>query len=251
MTSTSKLPFLISQRPPFFRFVWLLYTTHDAFRALVDIAVLGAIVVMFIAPPSLQPLQRLLVWIASEGEYFFTQQKARLAPNPPQQSVAVTKTPKSRSSEAPAGASDVSPLVQLGPSNERQTAGPIGASASPDMKVPTPPRTEAQPSGPPAQAAAAPDRVAQLPISTKTPETGTSKTPSNINQVSRTGPPVPSPSNEQQAAATTGTPITSNTLAPMPLMDEVKRPRIVASPVHIFRGGEFEFITPGKSPTAR
>jgi TPR repeat protein len=264
----SNAPFIADRRPPFFRFVWRLYTTHDTFRGLVEFTVIGLVVVMFLEPPPLTSLRWMFDWVRSRAaEIHLTE---RLAPLFAQSDTAQKQT-TARESFPSVSPADTQPAVtaqegppaakapQLAthgtPSNSAPTATPAptvatqpvtagvppGAFAStpsaagPQSTMPNPP-AESPPTGAPA--------LANAPQSAATP-TPPSNSPAPVASMgSPQATPGPQPSGGQQVGDNIVRPAAVTTGAAMPLVEEVRRPRLTTSSVLEFDDHEFDSSLP-------
>src|SRR5262249_19471348 len=105
MGAVSEQSFISGGRPPVLRFAWRLYQSDDAFRGLVDFAIVGSVVLLFLDPWALQPARNLPDRAFPVCEPFFPEGMERMpggvAPEarpkgaqlPPPQQVAASSSP--------------------------------------------------------------------------------------------------------------------------------------------------------------
>src|ERR1700730_14167841 len=263
----SNAPFIADRRPPFFRFVGRLYTTHDTFRGLVEFTVIGLVVVMFLEPPPLASLRWMFDWVRSRAaEIHLTERLApvfaqwdtaqkqttargSLSPVPPadtqravtaQETLAAAKAPQSATLGTP---SNSAPTATPPPTVAPQ---PITAGVPPDAFAYTPSAAgphSATPGAPSDSLPAAPSASTIAPQSAAAPT-------SPSNSIAAVTPPVTStpPATSPDLQPSRGQPVVRSSPAaagvPMPLVEEVRRPRLTTSSVLEFDDHEFDSSLP-------
>jgi TPR repeat protein len=191
MGAVSEQSFISGGRPPVLRFAWRLYQSDDAFRGLVDFAIVGSVVLLFLDPWALQSARNLTDRAFSVFETLVSQRIERMP-----QGVA----PEARTKSA-----------QL-PPPQQVAAGSSPADTPHDVNAP--PTTAASPpavkstTGPPTRAASGP------PLATQTPAVS----PSNDERRAglTTSPGESAPAAPKQIDV------------PMPLAAALKSPRLLS-----------------------
>jgi TPR repeat protein len=175
------------RRPPFFRYAWRLYRSHDGFRGLIDFAIIGTVVVMFVQPPSFEWARNLTKMLWSGVESTFVSPKTAGVPG--------TSTPPAPPTAKPAGETSKE-------SASAPAATPSAPAAAPKEQTPPTPVIAAPAAPKPAeeqQQAAAPDQSKAAPAQ----------------------PPAVA-SEQVQKPSTTAAAVA----VPMPLVQEVRSPRV-------------------------
>jgi len=97
MGAVSKQSFISGGRPPALRFAWRLYQSDDSFRGLVDFAIFGSVVLLFLDPSVMQSARNLTHRAFTVIETLVSQRIERMPP-----SVVPEARTKGAASSAPA-----------------------------------------------------------------------------------------------------------------------------------------------------
>src|SRR5262249_14693030 len=159
MGAVSRQSFISGARPPVLRFAWRLYQSDDAFRGLVDFAIVGSVVLLFLDPWALQSARNLTGRAFSVIETFVSQRIERMPPSVgPEARTKGTQLPlpqQEAASSAPADtlhAANAPPMITaFPPVVESITGPPTGTASDPP---PAPPQASTPVSGPDRQTAA-------------------------------------------------------------------------------------------------
>src|SRR5262249_18770721 len=131
MGAVSGQSFISGGRPPLLRFAWRLYQSNDSFRGLVDFAIVGSVVLLFLDPPAFQSARNLSDLAFSVIETLVSQGIKRMTPGVvpegPTKGAQLPPAHQAAASSAPADtAHDVnaSPTTTVSPPAVKSTTGP-------------------------------------------------------------------------------------------------------------------------------
>src|SRR5215472_9535260 len=146
MGAVSGQSFISGGRPPVLRFAWQLYQSDDSFRGLVDFAILGSMVLLFLDPWAMQSARNLTDRAFSVVETLVSQRIERMSPGvapearpkgaelPPPQHVAASSAPADTPHDV-----NAPPTMTASPPAVKSTTGPpTGAALGPPLATQTP-----------------------------------------------------------------------------------------------------------------
>ncbi len=128
MGAVSKQSFISGGRPPALRFAWRLYQSDDSFRGLVDFAIFGSVVLLFLDPSVMQSARNLTHRAFTVIETLVSQRIERMPP-----SVVPEARTKGAASSAPADtppAVNAPPMITAFPPAVESITGPSTGTAS-------------------------------------------------------------------------------------------------------------------------
>jgi uncharacterized protein len=230
MGAVSKQSFISGGRPPVLRFAWRLYQSDDSFRGLVDFAIFGSVVLLFLDPSAMQSARNLTDRAFSVIETFVSQRTERMPPSvAPEARTKGTQLPlpqQGAASPAPADtlhAANAPPMITASPPAVESITGPPTGTA-PSLRSA---RSEASSS------ATHPTEARQNASNAPTGVEGIAPKAADLS-VPATQTPAVSPSKDERRATPTTSPGESRPAAPkqidvpMPLAAALKSPRLLS-----------------------